>query len=193
MRQMRCGGAPVMSRPSSSTRPPSGMIWPVIRLKRVDFPAPFGPTTAAIWRVSTVRLTPPTATKPANALCKSWTSSIAARDPAPGETKSGDNAADDAAGEHEQQHQQNGAEDERPVFGIGGDLLIEPDQRHRADRRPPEKIHSAEDRHDDHLGRFRPEYIVGKHTAAEQAVECPGEPGKSAGDDKGGELVGAHI
>jgi len=57
-----------MSRPASSTRPPSGMMWPVIRLKKVVLPAPFGPITAAICCVSTVRLTPPTATKPANAL-----------------------------------------------------------------------------------------------------------------------------
>jgi len=48
MPQMRGGGAPVISRPSSNTRPPSGMMWPVIRLNRVDLPAPFGPITAAI-------------------------------------------------------------------------------------------------------------------------------------------------
>src|SRR5215472_17727263 len=185
MRQMRWGGAPVMSRPSSSTRPPSGMIWPVIRLKRVDFPAPFGPITAAIWRVSTVRLTPPTATKPANALCKSCTSSIAARDPVAGEAKAGDEATNDAAGKDEEQHQQNCTEHERPIFGIGGDLLVEPNQRQRADRRPPEKVHAAEDGHDDHLGRFRPENVVGKDAAAEEAVERPGEPGKRSGDDKG--------
>jgi hypothetical protein len=38
----------VMSYPSSSTWPESGRICPVIWLKRVDFPAPFGPMTAAI-------------------------------------------------------------------------------------------------------------------------------------------------
>jgi hypothetical protein len=52
-----------MSRPSSNTRPLSGARWPVIRLKRVDLPAPFGPITDEIRCVSTMKLTPPTATK----------------------------------------------------------------------------------------------------------------------------------
>ena len=42
MRQIWCGGTPVMSRPSSSTWPAVGCRWPVIRLNSVDLPAPFG-------------------------------------------------------------------------------------------------------------------------------------------------------
>src|SRR5579863_7852288 len=182
MRQMRCGGCPVMSRPSSRTRPPSAGRCPVIRLKKVDFPAPFGPMTAAIWRVSTVRLTSLTATKPAKLLLRERTSSIARRQIMPQAAEAGDKPADDAAGECEQQHQQDHAEDERPILRVVGDLLVEPDEGQRPDRRAPEKFDAAEDRHDDDLGGFRPEHIVGEDAAAENAVQRAGESGKAAGD-----------
>ena len=78
MRQVSCGGTPVMSRPSSSTRPLSGRRCPVIRLNSVDLPAPFGPITAAICRVSTVSDTSETATKPEKDLVRPAISSIAA-------------------------------------------------------------------------------------------------------------------
>ncbi len=42
------GGIPVMSSPLKSTFPESGFSIPVMRLKSVVFPAPFGPITATI-------------------------------------------------------------------------------------------------------------------------------------------------
>src|ERR1700733_10617634 len=104
-----------MSRPSSTTVPLSGCRWPVIRLKRVDLPAPFGPITAAICWVSTRKLTSDTATKPENDLRSVVTSSIAATvgEPAP----AGVEGAHDPAGKHEQQQHQDGPEHEGPVFG----------------------------------------------------------------------------
>src|SRR5436190_2830026 len=45
---MRCGGRPVMSSPSNTTRPPVGTSTPVRQLKNVDLPAPLGPMTARI-------------------------------------------------------------------------------------------------------------------------------------------------
>src|SRR5277367_1998005 len=149
--------------------------------------------TATIWRVATVRLTPPTATKPANDLRRSRTSSIASDQPPARQAKSGNEPADNAAGKHEQQHQQQTAEHKRPILGIVGDLLVEPNQRQGADRRSPEIIHAPEDGHNNDLGRFRPEHIIGKDTAAKDAVERAGEPGETAGDDKGRELVGAYV
>ena len=60
---------PVMSRPSSSTRPLSGRRCPVIRLNSVDLPAPLGPITAAICRgLDGQADTSATATKPAKDL-----------------------------------------------------------------------------------------------------------------------------
>src|SRR5262245_30887168 len=42
---IRCGGVPVMSRPSKRMRPEVGPCWPVSRLKNVVLPAPLGPMT----------------------------------------------------------------------------------------------------------------------------------------------------
>src|SRR5687767_8783990 len=46
-RLRRCGFMRVTSAPAKAMRPPSGATSPVIRLKSVDFPAPFGPMTAS--------------------------------------------------------------------------------------------------------------------------------------------------
>src|SRR5579864_8765278 len=114
-----------MSRPSRRTLPLSGRRWPVIRLNSVDLPAPFGPITAAICRVATVRLTPETARNPPNDLERPETSSMALLIGAgfvPAGTAQAapqrDEAADDAAGQAEQQHQQDRAEHERPILGV---------------------------------------------------------------------------
>src|SRR5579863_595286 len=166
-----------MSRPSSMTCPPSGRRCPVIRLKKVDLPAPLGPITATICRVSTVRLTPATATKPAKDLLRLRISSTAWRKPMTELAISGDESAHDAAGEGIEQYQQDRAEDERPIFGIVGDLLVEPHQREGANRRAPEIVHAAEDGHDHDLGGFRPEDVVGENAAIEDTVERAREPG----------------
>src|SRR5215831_5627387 len=140
MRQMRCGGAPVMSLPSSSTCPASGRRCPVRRLKKVDLPAPLGPITAAISPRATARLTPSTAVKPSKALRMERTSSMAALrlrcrprllTPAARRFRQ---RADDPAGEDEEKDDQHRAEHERPVFGVGSDLLVEEDKRRRAYR-----------------------------------------------------------
>ena len=47
-RQRSCGAMPVTSGSLKTTRPVSGRRWPVIRLKSVVLPAPFGPMMALI-------------------------------------------------------------------------------------------------------------------------------------------------
>src|SRR4051812_12799593 len=161
-RQTSWGATPVMSRPSSSTAPASGCRWPVIRLKNVVLPAPLGPMMAAIWPATTVRLTPPTARKPSKDFRMSRTSSTA-RPPDP--------AADQlertrqTAREHEQQHDQDRAEHERPVLRVRGDLLVQENEDEGADGRAVEAPHAAQERHDQDLGRLRPVREVGEHTA----------------------------
>src|SRR3954462_9959035 len=104
MRQASCGCTPVISRPSSSTWPLSGRRWPVIRLNRVDLPAPLGPITAAICRVSTVSETSETATKPEKDFVSPAISSMSLL---PQARQRGVEGAQDAAGKHEQQHDQD--------------------------------------------------------------------------------------
>src|SRR5580658_2443015 len=102
-RQMRWGGTPVMSRPSRRTLPLSDRRWPVIRLNSVDLPAPFGPITAAICRVATVRLTSETARNPPNDLERPDTSSMARPSQSAHPAPQRDEAADDAARKAEQE------------------------------------------------------------------------------------------
>jgi hypothetical protein len=52
------GRRPVMSSPFSRTRPLVTGYLPVIRLNRVDLPAPFGPISACRVPASIARLTP---------------------------------------------------------------------------------------------------------------------------------------
>ena len=82
MPQILCGATPVMSRSSSNTSPLSGCRCPVMRLKRVDLPAPLGPITAVMRFFSTLRLTSLVATKPENALRKLLALEHQARPPA---------------------------------------------------------------------------------------------------------------
>src|SRR5512134_417222 len=137
---------PVTSRPLKRTCPLSGRRCPVMRLNSVVFPAPLGPMMALIEPRGTLRLTPATAWKPSKARATPRTSSMMrpAAEPAP----DGLRRPGDAAGEDEEQHDEDAAQDERPVLGVGDDLLVEPQQRESADGRPVECAHPAEQRHD---------------------------------------------
>ena len=105
-------------------------------MNSVDLPAPFGPITAVMPRSGTARLTPPTAVKPLNDLAD--VAHLKHRAVSAMRASAGMQRADDAAGKDEQQHDQDRAEDERPVLRVGGDLLVEQDQHRGADRRAPE-------------------------------------------------------
>ncbi len=56
--QRRCASSRVMSRPSSSTSPPSAARLPAIRLNKVDFPAPFGPMMPTASPAATLKSMP---------------------------------------------------------------------------------------------------------------------------------------
>ena len=64
--EIRCGGSPVRSSPSNTMRPEVGAITPVTQLKKVDFPAPFGPMMARISPRGTVSETLLSAVNPPN-------------------------------------------------------------------------------------------------------------------------------
>src|SRR5947207_5562448 len=189
-RQMSWGARPVTSRPSKMTAPASGLRWPVIRLKNVVLPAPLGPMIAAISPPAIRRLTPATAWKPSNDFRTSRTSSN--RGP-PEAEHGGVERAHDAAREAEQQHDQDRAEDERPVFRVGRDLLVQHVQHERTDGRTPEVAGAAEDRHDQDLGRFGPVREVGKDAAVEDPEEPARESRERAREHEDDELVAADV
>src|SRR3990167_6104974 len=184
------GGRPVMSRPSRSTAPASGRRWPVTRLKSVVLPAPFGPMIAAISPRATARLTPATAWKPAKAL---WTPRPSSP-PEPREAPAaGVERADDAAGKREQEHDQDRAEHERPVLGVGRDLLVQHEQHERADGGAVEVAHAAEDRHDQALRGLRPVDEVGEHAAVEDPEERAREARERPREHEGEQLPAPDV
>src|SRR5262245_43602958 len=63
---MRCAASPVMSRPSSCTRPAVGGINPLMVLNSVVLPAPLGPIRPTISPAATVTLTSVSAARPPN-------------------------------------------------------------------------------------------------------------------------------
>src|SRR5215207_424629 len=201
--QMRCGGAPVMSRPWSTIWPSSGRRWPVIRLKKVDLPAPFGPITAAMLPWATDRLTPSTAVNPSKDLRTPRTSSIwidlfksAGGRRALPPAKARDQCfrgSGDAARKQEQQQDQDASHHERPVLRVGGDLLVQHDEGEGADRRAPEAPNSAQDRLDQRLGRLGPVGEVRKDAAVEDAEQRSGHASEEAGDDEGRQLIGPYV
>src|SRR6266851_3910706 len=67
-RTARLGEAPLITLPSSSTRPEVGGMEPAIMLNKVVFPAPFGPITPRISPSSNWRSTASTAFRPPNRL-----------------------------------------------------------------------------------------------------------------------------
>ena len=76
--QIRCGGWPVISRPSKTMLPAAGRRKPLSALKSVVLPAPFGPMIPRISPVATRRLTPSSAFRPPNAIDTPDTSSSVA-------------------------------------------------------------------------------------------------------------------
>src|SRR5262245_9437881 len=67
-RAIACGGRPVIEAPSSRTSPAVGGNSPVMTLISVVLPAPFGPISARISVLGSVRSTPSSATRPPKAL-----------------------------------------------------------------------------------------------------------------------------
>src|SRR6185312_8467689 len=75
--QIRCGARPVMSRPSSTMRPASGLWKPAMAANSVVLPAPLGPIRPTISPMRTSSDALSTAFRPPNAFDRSRTSSMA--------------------------------------------------------------------------------------------------------------------
>src|SRR5262245_2132167 len=103
------GAIPVTSLSLKMIWPASGFRWPVMRVKRVVLPAPFGPMMELIDRWGTVRLTPARAWKPSNVLPTLRTSSMAP--PRLEATPQRGQGPPDAAREHKEEKDQHGAQD----------------------------------------------------------------------------------
>src|ERR1700722_13671008 len=150
------GEAWVTSSPLKTMRPVVGAVSPARQLKKVDFPAPFGPIRPTISPSSTNRLAPATAWNAPNALETLVASSSMSAPPAlrhnampqvdhAARFKTGDDD-DDAAIENVGEARAAAAEQR-----IG--RRLQRDQNQRTDQRTEQGTGAAERRHDDHLHR----------------------------------------
>src|SRR5947209_3386198 len=117
-----------MSRPAKRMRPACGASSPVSCPMSVVLPAPFGPMMACSSPSGTARVTSSEAVMPPNRLVSpSITSS--------GSAMTQPQHAIDAAAGVEHDEQQQGPDDDLPVFGDAGERLFQHEQRDRADQR----------------------------------------------------------
>src|SRR5688572_19096972 len=126
-----------------------------MRLKRVDFPAPFGPMMACRSPSAIVRSTPFVATNPLKDFVRFWIFSISPSPPAWEESRQLRHTGQPFR-EGEENNEEDHTKNCRPVLSVLRDLSFE-DEEHRGPAcRSEEGMHPAEDRHDEDLGRFGP-------------------------------------
>src|SRR3954452_11281709 len=95
---MRCGGTPSIDLPSNDQSPASGLSKPVIRLKNVVLPAPFGPISAVMTPRWTSRWLTSTAVMPPNCRTMLSTSRMESGLAAPGSASTRDMSSRRTAG-----------------------------------------------------------------------------------------------
>src|SRR5271157_841333 len=193
---VRCAGSPVMSSPLKMTWPPSGESMPVMRLKSVVFPAPFGPMTATISPSATSRLAPFTALKPPNDLCRFLTCSIPLlllstfrRSPFPNL----EYVTEQALGQEKNHEHQQYSQDQCPVVGKTTDKGTQRDgdggSKHGTEKGKP----ASQKSHDSDLKGERPEHHVGEDRIVHDHKEHAGDTAKKTRDHDRRQLVTSHI
>src|SRR6266849_8258319 len=139
-----------MSQPLKKIRPPSGLISPASWPIKVDLPAPFGPMMACNSPAGTSRQTPSEASTPPNRLvrsriCKSGSATVQSRQ-----------SAFDAAAGIDHDEQQQGADDDLPIFRHPRQPLLKHQKRDGADQRAEQRTHAAKHDHHDEIAGARP-------------------------------------
>ena len=188
-RAMRSGGMPVMSRSLEPDAAGSGRSCPPIWLMRLVLPAPLGPMMT--WRSpsSTVRLTSLVTTRLPNERLQMLDAQH--RHASVPQAQAAQRAPD-AAREIHHAGDEDQADDQRPMLGVGADQILHQQEHAGADRGPDQRPGAAQHRHDQHVAGGAPIERVRRDEAVEDGVEAAGEPGEGAADGEGQELVGAR-
>src|SRR5712691_3215877 len=164
-----CTGIAVMFSPAKMTCPAFGFSTLVIKLKKVDLPAPLGPMTARISPGSTVMSMSSTATRAPKRRTSPLHSSngigcllAAGRigDLGPRLEATGQDAPDALRGEHDEGDEYR-SEDERPKIGDLRELMLEEHEEHAAEDRANQRAGPAHDHHDEDAARDEPEEQLG--------------------------------
>ena len=134
----------VMSRPSKTMVPEVGGKNPLIRLKKVVLPAPFGPMIARSSPLATLSETSRTATRlPKRLVTFSISSNVHALPPL--------QEAQQAAREEQHDQDEQQADERHPVDGDAREIILQHDEHGGAEQRPPEAAHAAHHRHHDEI------------------------------------------
>src|SRR5512139_3448561 len=189
IRQTTWGGSPEISLPLYRIRPESGARCPVIRGNSVVFPAPLGPMTATISPRATSRFAPFTARNPPNDRTADPTLSTARLHGA----EPADDVPEHSVGQEDDHQGEDDAEDEGPVGGVVAREHPEQHEDRGAGERPEERVHPAQQAHDEHLEGEGPEHHVREDRVVDHDEEGARHPSEEAGDPDGRELVQPHV
>src|SRR5882672_2945424 len=165
----------VMSSPAKRTSPRSERSSPASWPMSVVLPAPFGPMIACVSPSRTSRSMPSLARSAPKLLLRPRTSRMLlliffrdqTRQPAPEE--------------HHREHQQ-GPQNDLPVLRPAREQILEDEERERAQHRPGDAPHAAEDHHEHQLARAGPIHELRGEVGGVVDEQRPGEPAYRACD-----------
>src|SRR5947199_2387419 len=152
-RQMRGAERPVTLSPAKLTVPWLGARMPVIRLNRVDLPAPFGPMTARTSPSETRIDTWSTATRPPKRRVSSSSSSNATINFrfGPAATKAGTNQAPDPLRRKHHESDEDKPKEQGPGLDVIAQLVLDDQKESSAENGADQCAGAADDHHDQHL------------------------------------------
>src|SRR5687767_12498947 len=191
---MSRGGRPVMSVPASTTRPASGRSWPLMQLKQVVLPAPFGPISATSSPADTANVASRTACTPSKDFARRWTDRTganAASATAPPPQPRQCSADPEREKQHDREDQSAGGGS--PIIGRACERVLHPGERRGADQRAGDRIQSAEEHHHQGIDRARDCKRLRRDAALRKRIQAAGEPGEATGDRKCAPLRRANV
>src|SRR6185437_14764790 len=171
----------VMFSPSNVTLPAVGGKKPLMRLKKVVLPAPFGPITARSSPAFMSNVTPSTAFN-----VPKWRDTLSIRknvDPAGAGLAIED--AEHAFREQEHDEHEEQADEGHPVFGHARQIVLSDDEDDHPEQRPKEAAHASEHDHDHEVAGQDPMQVLRRRKVEQHRVERSGKRRNETRDRKG--------
>src|SRR6516164_6142327 len=159
--------------------PDVGWKNPLMRLKNVVLPAPFGPMMARSSPFATVKETSWTATRLPKRLLTLRTSRTLM--PWCSRLTFASNEAQQAAREEQHDQHEQQADERHPVDGDARQVVLQNDEHRRAQERAPERPHSSHHRHHDEIAGLAVMQAARIGEIIDQRVERAGKADEEAG------------
>src|SRR5437763_11786083 len=173
---MRGAERPVTLSPAKLTVPWLGARMPVIRLNRVDLPAPFGPMTARTSPSATRIDTWSTAVSPPKRRVSSSSSSNATINFqfSPAATEAGANQAPDSLRRKHHESDKDEPEEQGPGLGVIAQLVLDDQEESSAENWADQCAGAPDDDHDQNLAGQQPEQQLGIGEPGKRRIERAG-------------------